>query len=131
MVTRRSEKIYIGFILLLISFAFAATAYAHGVDCHLHGSKRQWHRFSLSGESLIPGSRYGRSPSDRLRPHMTRLNPWLVGTADGDGHYAFVLDPALLGTWDIQYRKAGHGDIIHIPLEAGMIEATLVSQPTG
>ncbi|GAB4574888.1 MAG: hypothetical protein Kow0077_23640 [Anaerolineae bacterium] len=45
--------------------------------------------------------------------------PWLTGEADEEGRFSFVPDPALPGTWDVQVRAAGHGDIVHIPIGAG------------
>lgn len=52
--------------------------------------------------------------------------PWLTGTADENGTFSFTPDMTKPGTWDIQVRKAGHGHIIHIPLE----ETAAGLQPT-
>lgn len=43
--------------------------------------------------------------------------PWLVGTSDEEGRFSFVPDLAKAGTWTIQARQAGHGAMIHIPVE--------------
>lgn len=40
--------------------------------------------------------------------------PWLTGTCDEEGRFSFTPDPSLPGTWDVQVRQAGHGDMIHI-----------------
>ncbi len=48
-------------------------------------------------------------------------NPWLVGTTDDQGRFFFTPDPKIAGTWDVQVRKAGHGEIIHIPIEGGTV----------
>jgi nickel transport protein len=46
--------------------------------------------------------------------------PWLTGVCDDEGRFSFVPDTSKPGTWDVQVRLAGHGDIIHIPIgEAG------------
>lgn len=45
--------------------------------------------------------------------------PWLTGETDDAGRFTFVPDPAQVGTWDVQVRTAGHGDIVHIPLGEG------------
>lgn len=45
--------------------------------------------------------------------------PWLTGVCDDQGRFSFTPDPAKPGTWDLQVRLAGHGDIIHIPVGAG------------
>ena len=45
--------------------------------------------------------------------------PWLTGETDDQGRFSFVPDAAQPGTWDVQVRTAGHGDIVHIPLGEG------------
>jgi nickel transport protein len=40
--------------------------------------------------------------------------PWQTGTCDDAGRYQFAPDPALVGTWEIQVRQAGHGKTIYI-----------------
>jgi nickel transport protein len=42
--------------------------------------------------------------------------PWLAGTADDQGRFAFVPDPELPGAWAVQARLAGHGAMAHIDL---------------
>lgn len=46
-------------------------------------------------------------------------SPWLTGVCDGEGRFAFAPDPDKPGTWDVQVRQAGHGDIVHIDIGAG------------
>ncbi|MFC1944465.1 carboxypeptidase-like regulatory domain-containing protein [Chloroflexota bacterium] len=45
--------------------------------------------------------------------------PWSTGTCDGEGRFTFTPDVFKPGTWDVQVRQAGHGDIIHIPVGEG------------
>ena len=45
--------------------------------------------------------------------------PWLTGTCDDEGRFTFQPDTSKPGTWDIQVRQAGHGDIVHIPVGEG------------
>ena len=47
--------------------------------------------------------------------------PWLTGTCDEEGHFSFTPDLSIPGTWDIQVRQAGHGDMIHIEIGEGMV----------
>lgn len=54
--------------------------------------------------------------------------PWLLGTADAAGHYAFVADITNAGTWEIQIRKAGHGEWVKIPLDADTVAAAEVTE---
>jgi len=42
--------------------------------------------------------------------------PWLTGFCDDEGRFSFVPDTSKPGTWDVQVRQAGHGDIVHIPI---------------
>ena len=47
--------------------------------------------------------------------------PWLTGICDGEGRFTFTPDSEKPGTWDVQVRQAGHGDIIHIPVGEGTV----------
>ena len=42
--------------------------------------------------------------------------PWLEGVCDEGGRFVFTPDRTKSGTWDVQVRQAGHGDMIHIPI---------------
>jgi nickel transport protein len=42
---------------------------------------------------------------------------WLSGTTDEEGRFSFTPDPEKPGTWAVQVRQAGHGDIVHIPFQ--------------
>lgn len=42
--------------------------------------------------------------------------PWMTGTADQEGRFAFVPDPTVPGVWAVQARQAGHGAMVHIPI---------------
>lgn len=42
--------------------------------------------------------------------------PWLTGTCDDEGRFTFSPDTSKPGTWAVQVRLAGHGDIVHIPV---------------
>jgi nickel transport protein len=56
------------------------------------------------------------------------VNPWQTGTTDENGEYTFMPDYAIEGTWDVQVRKAGHGGLVNIPLDANMAPATDVDR---
>lgn len=43
--------------------------------------------------------------------------PWLTGTSDEEGRFSFVPDPGKAGTWTVQARQAGHGAMVHIPMD--------------
>lgn len=44
---------------------------------------------------------------------------WLTGVCDDEGRFSFAPDPSKTGTWDVQVRQAGHGDIVHIAIGEG------------
>lgn len=48
--------------------------------------------------------------------------PWRTGLCDDEGRFSFIPDMAKTGTWEIQVRKAGHGEWLKLPVEAGMVE---------
>lgn len=48
--------------------------------------------------------------------------PWLTGACDDRGQFVFTADLNKPGTWEIQVRKAGHGEWLKIALEPDMIE---------
>ena len=121
------QRIGLTCVLLLLTFSFAATAYAHGVvitySLKANGEVELHAEFD-TGEPMAEAQVTVYSPADPL-------TSWLSGTADAEGHYSFVINPALPGSWDIQFRKAGHGDIVHLQLEAGMIDPAMMDQAPG
>ena len=50
-------------------------------------------------------------------------SPWLTGVCDDEGRFSFTPDTSKSGTWDVQVRQAGHGDIVHIPIGEGEVPA--------
>ncbi len=42
--------------------------------------------------------------------------PYLIGMTDDSGEFSFMPDKEESLNWDVQVRKAGHGDIVHISL---------------
>ena len=47
--------------------------------------------------------------------------PWLTGVCDDEGRFSFIPDTSKPGIWDVQVRQAGHGDIVHIPVEESAV----------
>jgi nickel transport protein len=55
--------------------------------------------------------------------------PWAKGLTDSEGRYTFDPDESVSGNWEIDIERAGHGDILVVPVsEAGIIDANQVSQ---
>lgn len=48
-------------------------------------------------------------------------NPWLVDSADELGNFRFTPDVAIPGLWEVQVREAGHGDILRLSLDEGVM----------
>ena len=102
----RAALVSLGVIaLLLIS---TSPAYAHGAKIE--------HRVSTTIDIIATydsGEPMAKAQVSVFAPHDPQT-PWLTGMCDAEGKFSFSPDPALPGTWDIQVRQAGHGDIIHV-----------------
>ncbi|MCB0156006.1 MAG: hypothetical protein KDF65_14515 [Anaerolineae bacterium] len=96
---------------MLLFIMVAAVALAHGVIISYaileNGKIEMWAEFD-TGEVMSEAQVVIYSPEDPA-------TPWLTAKADETGYFAF--SPDQTGTWDVQFRVAGHGDIIHIPVE--------------
>jgi hypothetical protein len=125
--TWRPTKMIIPLLALLLLFSAAATVYAHGVvityNLKTNGEVELYAEFD-TGEVMAEAQVTIFSPADPM-------TPWLTGVADADGKYVFVIDPEIPGLWEIQYRKAGHGDVVNMQLDAGMVDPALLPQPPG
>jgi nickel transport protein len=66
-----------------------------------------------TGEPLEEGQVIIFAPNDLV-------NPWRVDVLDAEGVFTFTPDYDLVGFWDVQVRKAGHGGLIHIEITAEM-----------
>jgi nickel transport protein len=121
------HRILLVCVMMLLTFGFTSKAYANGVvitySLRANGEVELLAEFD-TGEPMAEAQVTIYSPADPL-------TSWLSGTADAEGHYSFVIDPAIPGSWDIQFRKAGHGDIVHLQLEAGMIDPAMMDQAPG
>jgi nickel transport protein len=97
-------------LALLLIFGISTTAYAHGVkiDYTVNMTIDIVARYD-TGEPMGGAQVVVYAPDDPS-------NPWLTGVCDDEGRFSFTPDTSKPGTWSIQVRKAGHGDIIHIPI---------------
>ena len=123
----RQQQVVLSFVMLLLTLIFVPAAYAHGVvityTLKANGEVELLAEFD-TGEPITEAQVNIYSPEDPM-------NPWLTGVADTEGRYTFVIDPEVPGIWDIQFRKAGHGDIVHLQLEAGLIDPALMDHAPG
>jgi nickel transport protein len=106
------EKLALLFAALLI-LGITGTARAHGarIEYTVHTAVELVATYD-SGEPLAGGQVTVYAPDDPA-------TPWLTGVCDDEGHFAFTPDPDKPGSWDVQVRQAGHGDIVHIPIGTG------------
>jgi len=101
-------------VLLLALGLLAATAYAHGARIEYTVNMAVEIRASYdTGEPMGGGQVTVYAPGDPT-------TPWLTGICDEEGRFTFTPDPSKPGTWDIQVRQAGHGDMVHIPIGEDM-----------
>jgi nickel transport protein len=108
------KLILLPWVTLLVLHAVATdTAFAHGarIEYTLSTDVTLVALYD-TGEPLAGGQVTVYAPNDPA-------TPWLTGACDDEGRFAFTPDSDEPGTWDVQVRQAGHGDIVHIPIGAG------------
>jgi len=97
----------------LIAVVLPVTAYAHGADIE----------YTVSTEVEIVGTYDTGGPMGggqvTIYAPNDAVKPWQTGTCDAEGKYSFTPAPDIPGTWDVQVRLAGHGDIVHIDVAGG------------
>ena len=95
--------------------AIAPGAWAHGVNVtHSTGEAVRVQALFASGEPMATAQVSVFAPDDAE-------TPWIIGTTDPAGNFAFVPDPAQSGRWEVQVRLAGHGEIVYVPLEGSSV----------
>ncbi len=93
---------------LLLIFSIAGTAFAHGSNIvYTIDVTVNLQSMYDTGEPMAGGQVVVYAPDDPS-------TPWLTGTCDEEGRFSFTPDPSKPGTWDVQVRQAGHGDMVHI-----------------
>ena len=100
---------------LLVVLGIPMNTYAHGVQIHYTAdvSIEIVARYD-AGEPMSGAQVVVYAPDDLT-------TPWLTGVCDEEGRFAFTPDTSKPGTWDVQVRKAGHGDIVHIAVGEGTL----------
>jgi nickel transport protein len=99
--------------LLLTSFLILGLA----VTAHAHGARIE---YTLNMTIEIQATYDNGEPMAEAQVTVYAPNdlttPWMTGVCDDEGRFAFTPDASIPGTWDVQVRQAGHGDIVHIPV---------------
>jgi nickel transport protein len=111
------RKFVLPFVVLLLVLLSTTTALAHGarIDYTVNMAIEIVAAYD-SGEPMAEAQVTIYAPDDLE-------TPWLTGTTDDEGRFIFTPDSAIPGTWDVQVRQAGHGDIVHIPVGEGVTSA--------
>lgn len=109
---------------LIVAMAFllpalpVQAAMAHGVDVIVTPREAVEVVASFDGGDPMSGAQVTVfAPEDPAEP-------WLQGTADEEGRFYFVPDPARPGTWEVRVRQAGHGEIIRLEVDDSGIAGT-------
>jgi len=110
-------KLIVGLVLAIsLGILLPAQAYAHGAKIeYTIGMTIEITATYDSGEPMDGAQVTVYAPDEPS-------TPWLTGICGDDGRFSFAPDTSKPGTWDIQVRQAGHGDIVHIPVAAGSID---------
>jgi len=102
------------FLVFLLVLGLSGTASAHGAKIDYTVNIAVEIRAAYdTGQPMAGGQIAVYAPDDPS-------TPWLTGVCDEEGRFAFTPDPSRPGTWDVQVRQAGHGDMVHIPIGEGM-----------
>jgi len=98
----------------LLALGLTATAFAHGAKIEYTISMAiEIHAAYDTGAPMAGGQVTVYAPDDPS-------TPWLTGVCDEEGRFVFTPDTSKPGTWDVQVRQAGHGDMVHIPIGEDM-----------
>ena len=101
-------------LVMLLTVALAGTVHAHGAEIEYTLSTAvELVATYDTGEPMAGGQVTVYAPDDPA-------TPWLTGECDEEGRFVFTPDPGTPGTWDVQVRQAGHGDIVHIAIGEGV-----------
>lgn len=97
-------------LALLLTLALSATTSAHGAKIEYTVNMTVEIQATYdTGEPMAAGQVVVYAPDDPS-------TPWLTGLCDDQGRFTFSPDSSQPGTWDVQVRHAGHGDMVHIPI---------------
>ena len=105
----------IGLLVVFLVFGLPAMVFAHGARVEYTTSVVVEVRATYdTGEPMAGGQVTIYAPDDPT-------TPWLTGVCDEEGRFTFTPHADVPGTWDVQVRQAGHGDMVHIPIGEGAV----------
>lgn len=116
-----TRKTALPLLSLLCLTGWASRAIAHGVDIQYQATQAYEIQAAFdTGEPMSNAQVAVFSPDDPAKP-------WATGTTDATGRFLFT--PSAPGNWEVQVRKAGHGDILVIPVQGEATPAS-TTQPS-
>lgn len=119
------KKLFVLFSLLVALFGFPSQAMAHAV----------WTDYQMLAEQLQLTSLfsteepYPNAPVRIYAPNNPE-EPWMEGTTDESGSFAFNPDRSIQGDWRIRIGEPGtdHGDILTVPVTDQGVQIDEISQ---
>ena len=114
-------------VLLILTLALGCpqAALAHSVETDYTVSDR-FDRLDLQAK-FSTGEPFQDAPVKIYAPGNLE-EPWLEGTTDLEGQFAFQPEPSIQGEWTLQVGQFDHADILQIPVDALGIDAGLISR---
>lgn len=108
-----SPKTFHLIIAALIALVVVGTASAHGTDIvwQFDDGVVIIDAVFDSGEPMVNAQIVAYAPDNPSEPYFQ-------GIADENGHIEFPIDPTVTGSWDISVRTAGHGEMLHVPVDS-------------
>lgn len=105
---------------------FLAVIFLLALPVYGHGAQMTW---AMEGDSVhIRASFDDGLPMSSAQVSVFTASaptvPCLTGLTDENGSFLFFPDASQSKDWDVQVRKAGHGDIIHFSLSADSVTET-------
>lgn len=120
------KKLFLLLTLLIGLVGFPHAAFAHGVQTDYSTLLSQ---FQFTSE-YSSGEPFAGAPVLVYSPENPDV-PWIEGTTDESGSFAFQPDPAIQGEWQVRIGDTGdHADILTIPVTQTGIEFDMISQQT-
>lgn len=111
---------------LLALAGTASTAFAHGVSITYTASQTLVVEIDAAfdnGEPMAEAQVSVYAPNNPTQP-------WMRGITDAQGHFTFVPNQSLPGTWEVTVRQSGHGGTMYVEVSDNS-EARVAAQVSG
>ncbi|MGG6294399.1 carboxypeptidase-like regulatory domain-containing protein [Leptolyngbya sp. AN02str] len=110
--------------LLALALGIPQRAIAHGIQVsHQITQAVQIEAIYDTGEPMVNAQVAVFAPSDPSQP-------WLTGQTNDQGNFVFTPDAAQPGSWEVQVRQAGHGQIVSFSTAEDRVAAAATAGST-